>query len=167
MNKKFLSSILISMFLISNFPAYAETLDSKVFTEDVNTTIAVPKKLENEINNAIISIYGEEKAPEIYKKVMEIAQKAIEERPQELKDEDLKRSDDWYKDEIIYMFYVDQFGVVSPEKPNQFKDTAEMFEYLQDLGVTTLLSFVTKIKFAPPVSSTFVCVAASRYIFSS
>ena len=69
---------------------------------------------------------------------MEIAQKAISERPEELKKEDLTRSDDWYKDEIIYMFYVDQFGVVSPEKPNQFKDTAEMFEYLQDLGVTTL-----------------------------
>ena len=45
---------------------------------------------------------------------------------------------DWYKDEIIYMFYVDQFGVITPEKPNQFKDTAEMFDYLSDLGVTTL-----------------------------
>ena len=28
-------------------------------------------------------------------------------------------------------------------------------------------SFVTKMKFAPPVSSTFVRVAASRYIFSA
>ena len=69
---------------------------------------------------------------------MEIAQKAIENRPVELKKQDLTRPDDWYKDEIIYMFYVDQFGVVSSEKPNQFKDTAEMFEYLKDLGVTTL-----------------------------
>ena len=38
---------------------------------------------------------------------------------------------------------------------------------LFDLGVTTLPSFVTKMKFAPPVSSTFVLVAASRYIFSA
>ena len=38
---------------------------------------------------------------------------------------------------------------------------------LFDFGVTTLLSFVTKMKFAPPVSSTFVLVAASRYMFSS
>ena len=38
---------------------------------------------------------------------------------------------------------------------------------LLDFGVTTLLSFVTNRKFAPPVSSTFVLVAASRYIFSS
>lgn len=36
-----------------------------------------------------------------------------------------------------------------------------------DFGVTTVLSFVTKMKFAPPVSSTFVLVAESRYIFSS
>ena len=38
---------------------------------------------------------------------------------------------------------------------------------LSDLGVTTLLSLVTNRKFAPPVSSTLVRVAASRYIFSS
>ena len=54
------------------------------------------------------------------------------------KKEDLSRPDDWYKDEIIYMFYVDQFGVVTPEKPNTFKDTSAMFDYLKDLGVTTL-----------------------------
>ena len=128
--------ILLSLILLST-PAFAQELvlaESKAVEE----TISVPKKIENEINNAIIQIYGSEKAPEIYKKVMEIAKKTSEERPQELKAEDLKRSEDWYKDEIIYMFYVDQFGVVSPEKPNQFKDTAEMFEYLQDLGVTTL-----------------------------
>ena len=38
---------------------------------------------------------------------------------------------------------------------------------VDDFGVTTLLSFVTKMKLAPPVSSTFVLVAASRYMFSS
>ena len=36
-----------------------------------------------------------------------------------------------------------------------------------ECGVTTVLSFVTNRKFAPPVSSTFVLVAESRYIFSS
>ena len=36
-----------------------------------------------------------------------------------------------------------------------------------DFGVTTVPSFVTKMKFAPPVSSTYVLVAASRYIFSA
>ena len=69
---------------------------------------------------------------------MQIAKDEIEKRPEELKKEDLTRADDWYKDEIIYMFYVDQFGVVTPEKPNTFKDTSTMFDYLKDLGVTTL-----------------------------
>ena len=36
-----------------------------------------------------------------------------------------------------------------------------------DFGVTSLPSFVMKMKFAPPVSSTFVRVLGSRYIFSS
>ena len=38
---------------------------------------------------------------------------------------------------------------------------------LEDFGVTTLPSLVTNRKLAPPVSSTFVLVAESRYIFSS
>lgn len=94
--------------------------------------------LKSEIHSAIAQIYGEELTPEIYIRVMDIAEKAIKSRPPELLKEDLSRPDDWYKDEIIYMFYVNHFGVVTPEKPNQFKDTAEMFDYLEDLGVTTL-----------------------------
>ena len=137
MNKKILSAIILSVFLLSNNVALSETVALNKVVEDT-ITISPAKKLENEINNAIIQIYGEEYAPQIYQKVMEIGQKALSERPEELKQDDLKRKDDWYKDEIIYMFYVDQFGTVNPEKPNQFKDTAEMFEYLTDLGVTTL-----------------------------
>lgn len=108
---------------------------NKISSEEI---IVVPKKIENDINNSIIQIYGEENAKEIFDKVMRIAQKTIESRPEELKKEDLQRADDWYKDEIIYMFYVDQFGVVSPQKPNTFRDTSTMFDYLKDLGVTTL-----------------------------
>lgn len=136
MGKKLLSSILITLILFtSTAAAHAEGINEVKSTPE---TIVIPKKIESEINNSIIQIYGEENAPQIYKKVMEIAHKAVESRPEELKKEDLTRADDWYKDEIIYMFYVDQFGVVTPEKPNTFKDTAEMFEYLEDLGVTTL-----------------------------
>ena len=138
MNKKIFSSILLSIFLTTNNIAFAETLALNNTQEDTTSVTIPAKKLENEINSAITQIYGEEYAPQIYQRVMEIAQKAISERPEELKKEDLTRAYDWYKDEIIYMFYVDQFGTVTPEKPNQFKDTAEMFEYLQDLGVTTL-----------------------------
>lgn len=133
--KKLLSFIFITLLIMSNTTALAQELAIQTPTQE---EVAVPKKIESEINNAIIQIYGEEKAPEIYKKVMEIAKKSIDARPEELKKEDLTRADDWYKDEIIYMFYVDQFGVVTPEKPNTFKDSEEMFDYLTDLGVTTL-----------------------------
>ena len=133
--KKLLSLILISSFIISNTAVFAQ---DAIATQSVQEEITVPKKIEAEINNAIIQIYGEENAPAIYKRVMEIAKESIESRPAELKKEDISRADDWYKDEIIYMFYVDQFGVVTPEKPNTFKDSEEMFDYLSDLGVTTL-----------------------------
>lgn len=133
--KKLLSSIFISLLIMSNTTALAQELALQPQTQE---EVAVPKKIESEINNAIVQIYGEENAPAIYKKVMEIAKKSIDARPEELKKEDLTRADDWYKDEIIYMFYVDQFGVVTPEKPNTFKDSEEMFDYLSDLGVTTL-----------------------------
>lgn len=133
--KKLLSSIFISLLIMSNTTALAQELAVQPQAQE---EVAVPKKIEAEINNAIVQIYGEENAPAIYKKVMEIAKKSIDARPEELKKEDLTRADDWYKDEIIYMFYVDQFGVVTPEKPNTFKDSEEMFDYLSDLGVTTL-----------------------------
>lgn len=137
MLKKFLALTLLSTFSINSIVFAEEQLLTEAKTQ-TEQSIVTPKKIETEILSAITQIYGEVKAPEIFAKVMEIAHIAISERPENLKKEDLSRSEDWYKDEIIYMFYVDQFGVVSPEKPNQFKDTAEMFEYLEDLGVTTL-----------------------------
>ena len=136
MYKKLLSYILILMLLLSNGISFAaESPADKAQSED---TLVVPKRIENEIYNCIVEIYGARNAKDIYERVMEIAQKSIEKRSAELKQEDLTRVDDWYKDEIIYMFYVDQFGVVSPEKPNTFRDTSAMFDYLKDLGVTTL-----------------------------
>ncbi len=98
----------------------------------------VNSKLENEIYNSIIKIYGEENAQTIFNKVKELADSAIKNRSSELKTLDLTRSSDWYKDEIIYMFYVDQFGVKDADGNNTFKDTTEMFDYLKKLGATTL-----------------------------
>ena len=135
--KKILSTILIlSIFLFQNSLAFAT--DALINETENSKNLQTSKKIESEIYNAIEQIYGGYKAQEIYQQVMKIANDAINNRPELLKKEDYLRSDDWYKDEIIYMFYVDQFGVVTPEKPNQFKDTVEMFEYLNDLGVTTL-----------------------------
>ena len=137
MNKKILSTLLLASLLSSNI-LLAQNL---VFAEEqTNTTeeIVVPKKIENEIYASIVQVYGEKRAKEIYERVMQIAKESIDKRSETLKNEDLTRADDWYKDEIIYMFYVDQFGVVTPEKPNTFRDTSAMFDYLKDLGVTTL-----------------------------
>ncbi len=138
MFNKVLSFLLVSLLFVSNTFVYAEQvqIDNKIIQQD--ETILVSKNIENEIYSSIIQVYGERRAQEIYDRVMQIAAKSIEKRPEYLKKEDLSRADDWYKDEIIYMFYVDQFGVVTPEKPNTFKDTSEMFDYLKDLGVTTL-----------------------------
>ncbi|MBQ7764644.1 alpha-glucosidase C-terminal domain-containing protein [bacterium] len=136
MNKKILSfCILVSLFLSSNIVC----AQNSIISAPVQATKTIfQTNIETEIENLILQIYGEKFAPDVYNKVMELAQKAIQNRSDDLKKEDLTRIDDWYKDEIIYMFYVDQFGVRTPDKPNQFKDSAEMFEYLRDLGVTTL-----------------------------
>lgn len=95
-------------------------------------------KIKKEIYNSIVEIYGKNNADEIYNKVIEQADKAIAERSEELINQDKTRNPEWYKDEIIYMFYVDQFGTVQQDKENTFKDTAMMLDYLKDLGVTTL-----------------------------
>ncbi len=120
MIKKFLIVLILSLVL----PAFAdENIDSR---------------LEKELRDSIVFVYGKQNADEIYDKVLEHAKKAVDTRSQELKNQDKIRKSDWYKDEIIYMFYVDHFGVVQEDKKNTFKDTAKMFDYLEDLGVTTL-----------------------------
>ncbi len=137
MLKKILSLLLVSLIIISNsFVLAAEVQSASVQKQE--ETVVIPKNIENEVYSCIVQVYGENRAQEVYQRVMDIAKKTIEKRPEALKKEDLTRADDWYKDEIIYMFYVDQFGVVTPEKPNTFKDASEMFDYLKDLGVTTL-----------------------------
>ena len=98
----------------------------------------VPLRLQKEIKEAIIEIYGKNNSDEIFEHVMQIAEKSVKERAESLKKEDISRTEDWYKDEIIYMFYIDQFGVKNPDSTNTFKDAEKMFGYLKDLGVTTL-----------------------------
>lgn len=100
--------------------------------------LVISPRIEKELRTNISKVYGEDKTDEIYNKLVEIAKTAKAQRPQNLKQEDLTRPSDWYKDEVIYMFYVDQFGTITPEKPNQFKDITKMLPYLKTLGVTTL-----------------------------
>ena len=110
-----------------------QTVSNDAIQEDT-----VSSKLQKNIKDAIVEIYGKDDSEEIFNRVMQIADKAVANRSETLKQSDLKRSDDWYKDEIIYMFYIDQFGVKNPDQTNTFKDTEKMFGYLKDLGVTTL-----------------------------
>ncbi len=106
--------------------------------QDNSENIDISVKLKKELKDTITLVYGKQNADEIYENVLKKAQDAINSRPQELKNQDKIRKPDWYKNEIIYMFYVDHFGVISDDKDNTFKDTALMFDYLEDLGVTTL-----------------------------
>ena len=131
----FLFALMISVIL----PTFAEINDIKQSpSKTEEQTIDINSKIKKEIKDSIVEVYGKEHSEEIYNKVILAAEKAISNRPKELLEQDLKRNSDWYKNEIIYMFYVDQFGVVKDNQKNTFKDTALMFDYLEDLGVTTL-----------------------------
>ena len=81
---------------------------SDVAVIDAKTSVFTTKT-EREIKSHIANIYGEENSQDIYDNISEIAQNAINNRPLDLKRDDFKRNSDWYKDEIIYMFYVDQY----------------------------------------------------------
>ena len=143
MSKKILTLIIVCLlatFGIQN-SIYAQdvsqTTDETIQSNTIEDKIISPK-IEKELKLSISKVYGEDKTDEIYNRIVEIAKQAKEKRPEVLKQDDLNRASDWYKDEVIYMFYVDQFGTVTPERTNQFKDTIKMLPYLKDLGVTTL-----------------------------
>lgn len=143
MSKKILTLIvvcLLATFGIQN-SIYAQDVsqatDETIQSNTIEDKIISPK-IEKELKLSISKVYGEDKTDEIYNRIVEIAKQAKEKRPEVLKQDDLNRASDWYKDEVIYMFYVDQFGTVTPERTNQFKDTIKMLPYLKDLGVTTL-----------------------------
>ena len=143
MSKKILT--LISVCLLATLgiqnSIYAQDVsqatDETIQSNNIEDKIISPK-IEKELKLSISKVYGEDKTDEIYNRIVEIAKQAKEKRPEVLKQDDLNRASDWYKDEVIYMFYVDQFGTVTPERTNQFKDTIKMLPYLKDLGVTTL-----------------------------
>ncbi len=138
---------LISLFLFLNLSplAMACSLSDarntylKLFKKDSKIVeYSIPEELEKNIKESVKNIYGEQQVNVIYPRVLEIIKKAKQNRPLKLYMEDLSRTSDWYKDEIIYMFYVDQFGVSDKNSANTFEDTIKMLDYLEDLGVTTI-----------------------------
>lgn len=143
MSKKILTLIIVCLLATLGIQnsIYAQDVsqatDETIQSNTIEDKIISPK-IEKELKLSISKVYGEDKTDEIYNRIVEIAKQAKEKRPELLKQDDLNRASDWYKDEVIYMFYVDQFGTVTPERTNQFKDTIKMLPYLKDLGVTTL-----------------------------
>jgi len=134
--KKLLISLLL--FFLMFIPTLASSEEVSIEKSKNIEAPDVSVKLKKEIKDAIVDIYGKEHSSEIFEKVLLQAQKAINERSKELLEQDLNRDYDWYKNEIIYMFYVDQFGVISDKEKNTFSDTVLMLDYLEHLGVTTL-----------------------------
>lgn len=141
--KKFITSLILILFLSTNIVYAQDALEVKYTAVNeaqrfASTQSVFSEKIKSEIKAAVIEIYGKQNSDEIYERILAIAENSVQNRPKELKKDDLSRTDDWYKDEIIYMFYTDQFGVTDSKKSNTFKDTEKMFGYLKDLGVTTL-----------------------------
>lgn len=151
MFRKFLrKTTLFSLMALFLFLGFSPIVQACPFFKVKNTCLSVfkndselveysiPAKLEKNIKESIKNIYGEQQVNVIYPRVLEIIKKAKQNRPLKLYMEDLQRTSDWYKDEIIYMFYVDQFGVRDKNSKNTFEDTVKMLDYLEDLGVTTI-----------------------------
>lgn len=138
---KKLTSLLLTLLLTFNFAAVeAVAIDSiqqkEVIKQEENAII--PFKLEKEIKTSLAKVYGQDNVEVMYSNILEIAKKAKEQRSLSLLEDDLNRKSDWYKDEVIYMFYANHFGVKSLDKNNTFKDDIEMLDYLKGLGVTTI-----------------------------
>ena len=138
MLRRLLSIFLLVFVFVSDFGcsiSFANVLPSVTSTQ---TSELVPAKLEDEMKSAISHIYGKENVDSVYSNVLQIIKSAKANRSDELYNDDLKRVSDWYKDEVVYMFYPEQFGVDESGKPSTFKSLIGMLDYLKDLGVTTI-----------------------------
>ncbi len=138
--KKLIAGILTLLFIVNVTPAgfaiNAPTISQITNKTEENTIIS--SKLEKEIKISLAKVYGAENVDEIYSNILKIAEDTKAKRPANLVVEDLSRPSDWYKDEVIYMFYANHFGVKKPDKNNTFKDDIQMLDYLKTLGVTTI-----------------------------
>lgn len=135
----FLLAVMTTCYTVAPFAsslAYGST--AAVYSTSAGYENLVPKKLEASMKDAIAHIYGKENVDVIYCNIEKMIKEAKFERRPDLYEDDLKRDSDWYKDEVVYMFYPDQFGVDESGKPATFKTLINMLDYLKDLGVTTI-----------------------------
>jgi maltose alpha-D-glucosyltransferase/alpha-amylase len=98
----------------------------------------VPQLLAQNMRQSIAAVYGANRVDEIYNQLLSHIEKARQQRPIHLQQQDLTRPSDWYKDEVMYMIYADRYGVKAGNKTTTFHDLIGTLDYLKDLGVTTL-----------------------------
>lgn len=135
----FLLAVMTTCYTVAPFASsFAYCSTAAVYSTSAGYENLVPKKLEASMKDAIAHIYGKENVDVIYCNIERMIKKAKFERRPDLYEDDLKRDSDWYKDEVVYMFYPDQFGVDESGKPATFKTLINMLDYLKDLGVTTI-----------------------------
>ncbi len=141
MKKLIVSFLAVSILLNYSLPAMAFStgfITNPKIIDLIQTENVVSKDVEKKLKDSISKVYGSKQTDEIYVNVLKIIKESRLKRDPKLKEDDLNRSNDWYKDEVIYMLYVDQFGVDDDMTPNTFFDSVKMLRYLKDLGVTTI-----------------------------
>ena len=141
MKKLIVSFLAVSILLNYSLPAMAFStgfITNQKIIDIIQTENVVSKDVEKRLKDSISKVYGSKQTDEIYINVLKIIKESRLNREPKLKEDDLNRSNDWYKDEVIYMLYVDQFGVDDDMSPNTFFDSVKMLRYLKDLGVTTI-----------------------------
>ncbi len=141
MKKLLIFFVIISTFVSYSVPCYALSagfITNEKILDSVETENIVSKDVEKRLKSSISKVYGENQTDEIYINILKIIKETRLKRNPKLKEEDLNRSNDWYKDEIIYMYYVDRFGTDDDMSPNTFKKSVKMLRYLRTLGVTTI-----------------------------
>ena len=141
MKKLIVSFLAVSILLNYSLPAMAFStgfITNQKIIDIIQTENVVSKDVEKKLKDSISKVYGSKQTDEIYINVLKIIKESRLKRDPKLKEDDLNRSNDWYKDEVIYMLYVDQFGVDDDMSPNTFFDSVKMLRYLKNLGVTTI-----------------------------
>ena len=141
MKKLIVSFLAVSILLNYSLPVMAFPngfITNQKIIDLIQTENVVSKDVEKRLKDSISKIYGSKQTDEIYINVLKIIKESRLKREPKLKEDDINRSNDWYKDEVIYMLYVDQFGVDDDMTPNTFFDSVKMLRYLKDLGVTTI-----------------------------
>ena len=126
MKKLIVSFLAVSILLNYSLPAIAFPsgfITNQKIIDIIQTENVVSKDIEKKLKDSISKVYGSKQTDEIYINVLKIIKESRLKRDPKLKKDDINRNSDWYKDEVIYMLYVDQFGVDDDMSPNTFFDS--------------------------------------------